>query len=55
MTLIKKLVEKLVVMWGEIKKNPAGLPGGVLGDRYLAIAPLYRRIRFGLEENDNSS
>jgi hypothetical protein len=55
MTLYKKLVEKLTLMCGEIKKNPAELPGGVLGGRYLAIAPLYRRIRFGLEENDNSS
>jgi hypothetical protein len=55
MTLYKKLVEKLVLMWGEIKKNPPGLPDGVLGARYLTIAPLYLRIRFGLEENDNSS
>lgn len=55
MTQEKNLVEKLVVMWGEIKRTPQGYLGGVLGDRYLAIAPLYRRIRFGLEENDNSS
>jgi hypothetical protein len=28
MTLVKKLVEKLVVMWGEIKRTPQGYQAG---------------------------